>query len=236
MTPRREWLIYGTTLWLLQVGALQYSFGGILRAVASLTVPGGQEFHFPHFSSNFDQFILFFLKLYSFSSSFWFSGWAVRPPVKALATPLGILKVYTTAGTTVYRSTSRVPLKLLNSYSNLQLPHGISVYGPRGVIRSLLCTWCRHIGPYVPVPRNVVMSLLLVSFIFAVFVIPLFSLSDEVVMIIVVTEVKSDHVRKRGENSHGLVNYKSRQPNNSDNITWSYQRYGGLHHPRYYRD
>ena len=28
------------------------------RAVASLTVPGGQEFHFPHFSSNFDQFIL----------------------------------------------------------------------------------------------------------------------------------------------------------------------------------
>ena len=49
------------------------------RAVASLTVPGGQEFHFPNFSSNFDQFILFFLKLYSFSSSVWFSGWAARP-------------------------------------------------------------------------------------------------------------------------------------------------------------
>ena len=40
------------------------------------------------FSSNFDQFILFFLKLYSFSSSFWFSGWAARPPGKALGTPL----------------------------------------------------------------------------------------------------------------------------------------------------
>ena len=59
------------------------------RAVASLTVPGGQEFHFPHFSSNFDQFYLFFLKLFSFSSSFWPSGWASRPPGKALATPLG---------------------------------------------------------------------------------------------------------------------------------------------------
>ena len=38
----------------------------VCRAVASLTVPGGQEFHFPHFSSNFDQFFLFFLKLYYF--------------------------------------------------------------------------------------------------------------------------------------------------------------------------
>ena len=37
------------------------------------------------FSSNFDQF---FLKLYLFSSSFWPSGWASRPPGKALATPL----------------------------------------------------------------------------------------------------------------------------------------------------
>ena len=34
------------------------------RAVASLTVLGGQEFHFPHFSSNFDQFSLFFLNFY----------------------------------------------------------------------------------------------------------------------------------------------------------------------------
>ena len=60
------------------------------RAVASLTAPGGQEFHFPHFSSNFDQFFLFFLKLYLFSSSFWPSGWASRPPGKALATPLEV--------------------------------------------------------------------------------------------------------------------------------------------------
>ena len=58
------------------------------RAVANLTVPGGQELHFPNFSSNFDQFFLFFLKLDLFSSSFWFSGWASRPPGKALATPL----------------------------------------------------------------------------------------------------------------------------------------------------
>ena len=58
------------------------------RAVASLTVPGGQEFHFPHFSSNSDQFFLFFLKLDLLSSSFWPSGWASRPPGKALATPL----------------------------------------------------------------------------------------------------------------------------------------------------
>ena len=58
------------------------------RAVASLTVPGGQQFHFPHFPSNFDQFFLFFLKLNLFSSSFWLSGWATRPPGKALATPL----------------------------------------------------------------------------------------------------------------------------------------------------
>ena len=34
-------------------------------------------------------FSYFFLKLYLFSSSFWSSGWASRPPGKALATPLG---------------------------------------------------------------------------------------------------------------------------------------------------
>ena len=33
-------------------------------------------------------FFLFFLKIYLFSSSFWPSGWATRPPGKALATPL----------------------------------------------------------------------------------------------------------------------------------------------------
>ena len=59
-----------------------------IRAVASLTVPGGQSSTFLIFSSNFDQFFLFFLKLYLFSSSFWLSGWATRPPGKALATPL----------------------------------------------------------------------------------------------------------------------------------------------------
>ena len=37
-------------------------------------VPGGQEFHFPHFSSNFHHFFLFFLKFSTFLSSFWPSG------------------------------------------------------------------------------------------------------------------------------------------------------------------
>ena len=59
-----------------------------VRGVASLTIPGGQEFHF-HFSSNFYRLFLFFPKFSSFSSSFWPSGWATCPPGKALATPLG---------------------------------------------------------------------------------------------------------------------------------------------------
>ena len=42
----------------------------------------------PQISINF---FLFFLKLYIFSSSFWPSGWASRPPGKALATPLRIV-------------------------------------------------------------------------------------------------------------------------------------------------
>ena len=58
------------------------------RAVASLTVPGGQEFHFPHFFLKFRPIVLIFLKLHLFSSSFWPSGRASRPPGKALATPL----------------------------------------------------------------------------------------------------------------------------------------------------
>ena len=57
-------------------------------AVASLTVPGGWEFHFLIFSSNFNQFFLFFLKLYLFFPSFWPSGWTSSPPGKALAMPL----------------------------------------------------------------------------------------------------------------------------------------------------
>ena len=45
------------------------------RAVVSPTVPGGQEFHFPHFSSNLDQL---FLKLYLFFPHF---GSLVSPPL-----------------------------------------------------------------------------------------------------------------------------------------------------------
>ena len=66
---------------------------GHFRAVASLTIPRGQDFHFPNFSSNFDQFLSFFLKFCSFSPSFWLSGWATRPPGKALATLLGHFQV-----------------------------------------------------------------------------------------------------------------------------------------------
>ena len=59
------------------------------RAIASLTVPGGQEFHFPHFFLKSRlSFFLYFLKLNSFSSSFWPSRWASHPPGKALAMPL----------------------------------------------------------------------------------------------------------------------------------------------------
>ena len=51
--------------------------------------PGvGKISTFLKFSSNFDQFDLFFLKVFSFASSFWPSGWASRPPGKALATLL----------------------------------------------------------------------------------------------------------------------------------------------------
>ena len=44
------------------------------RAVASLTVPGGQKFHFPNF---FLKFWSIFPQTLLFSSSFWPSGWAL---------------------------------------------------------------------------------------------------------------------------------------------------------------
>ena len=59
------------------------------RAVASLTVPGGQEFHFPHFSSNFDQFLLFFPHtLRIFFLILVLRVGASRSPGKTLAKPL----------------------------------------------------------------------------------------------------------------------------------------------------
>ena len=57
-----------------------------IRAVASLTVARVPLSSF--FYSNFNQFFLFFLKLYLFFPSFWPSGWSTRPPGKTLATPL----------------------------------------------------------------------------------------------------------------------------------------------------
>ena len=61
----------------MQLHALMYQMVGT-RGVASLTVPAGQEFHFPHFSSNFHNFFIF-LKLFSFLSSFWPSGMGKLP-------------------------------------------------------------------------------------------------------------------------------------------------------------
>ena len=49
---------------------------GRWRTVACLTVTDWQEFHFPHFPSNFHHFFLFSLKFFSFSSSLWLSRWA----------------------------------------------------------------------------------------------------------------------------------------------------------------
>ena len=53
------------------------------RAVASLTVPRGKSSTFLTFFSNFDQFFLFFLKLYLFFSSIWPSDGRVAHPGRA---------------------------------------------------------------------------------------------------------------------------------------------------------
>ena len=75
------------------IGMLRIGIDGLIfRVVASLTVPDGQEFPFPQFSSNFDQFFSYFSSNFTyFLPHFWPSGWASRPPGKALATPLLIL-------------------------------------------------------------------------------------------------------------------------------------------------
>ena len=72
------------------------SYSGYLsnRAIASLTVSGGQDFYFPHsqlftfFTQILINFSYFVLKHFSFASSFWPSWWVTRPPGKALATSL----------------------------------------------------------------------------------------------------------------------------------------------------
>ena len=63
----------------------------MLRAVASLSLPGGQDKNVSSIFLIFLYFPSFFLDFSSFSSSFWTSGWATRPPRKALATPLMML-------------------------------------------------------------------------------------------------------------------------------------------------
>ena len=74
-------------------------------------------------SSFFPQIsIKFFLKLYLFSSSFWPSGWASRPPGKALATPLcwsgGLRGVFSSI------SLLSLPLNCDTNINNLLSPKG----------------------------------------------------------------------------------------------------------------
>ena len=59
------------------------------RGVASLTVSGGHEFHFPHFSSNFHFFFLIFPQTFLIFVLILPFGWTTCSPGKALATPLG---------------------------------------------------------------------------------------------------------------------------------------------------
>ena len=96
----RDYLFIGTgqfvqtleTYWVLPFWIITRSHENIGAANlnnSENTVRGGQGFQFPHFFLKFRSiFLIFSLKLYLFSSSFWPSGWASRPPGKALATPL----------------------------------------------------------------------------------------------------------------------------------------------------
>ena len=95
----------------------------VLRAVASLTVPGGQEFHFPHFFPNFEHFFLLFLTLFLFSSSFWLSGWATRPLGKALATPLSVLAFRGGNDSLLYDVTSFMSYRGKNIYVRVNVGH-----------------------------------------------------------------------------------------------------------------
>ena len=58
------------------------------RAVASLTVPGGQEFLFPHFSQMLIIFSYFSSNVYNFLPHFGSPGGRVAHPGRPLTTPL----------------------------------------------------------------------------------------------------------------------------------------------------
>ena len=61
----------------------------INRAVARFSLPRGQDKNISSILPHFPVGSLIFPQIF-FSSSFWSSGWAARPPGKALATPLHI--------------------------------------------------------------------------------------------------------------------------------------------------
>ena len=65
-----------------------YSITVSCRAVASLSPLDGQDGNISSIFPLYLYFLSFFLKFSQFSSSFWSSGWATRPPGKVLATPL----------------------------------------------------------------------------------------------------------------------------------------------------
>ena len=60
------------------------------QGVVRLSTPGGQESNISSIFLILLDFLSSFLNISPFSSSIWGSGWADRPPGKALATPLQI--------------------------------------------------------------------------------------------------------------------------------------------------
>ena len=76
-----QWTVTHSLLKILPYGIPHH------RAVASLTVPGWQEFHFPHFVLKFDKFFFFPLKFDLFSPHF-VGDSPTQEPGKALAASL----------------------------------------------------------------------------------------------------------------------------------------------------
>ena len=81
--------------WLLKI---------FIRAVASLTVPGGQAFHFPHSFLTFWPIFLNFPYFFLFSSSFWPSGWSTCPGYATDLYPIVVFLIILVIATRIYRN------------------------------------------------------------------------------------------------------------------------------------
>ena len=128
------------------------------RAVASLTIPSGQKFHFLIFPQISDQFFLIFLKFVSFSSSLWLSGWASCPPGKALATLLytcTLTKVIAVLMASCTFFSNHIFRKLLNSYSKLKL----SILSKRRNIKQIWPNIYQHLMEYGDILSGIIMHL-----------------------------------------------------------------------------